>query len=62
VTRLVRVELVIHREDDAGREYTIEASISAEDGWNQWGEPTAVLGDNVDLLMGLTDAVIEATP
>lgn len=62
MTRLVRVELVIHREDDDGQEYAIKAVITAEDGWNQWGEPTHVLGDNVDLLGGLTDAVCEAAP
>lgn len=59
MTHLVRVELVIHREDEGGKEYTIRADITPEDGWNQWGEPTAVLGDNVELMSSLTDAVME---
>ena len=59
MTRLIRVELVIHREDEGGKEYTIKADITAEYGWNQWGEPATVLGDNVELMTALTDAVLD---
>jgi hypothetical protein len=40
-------EVVFEREDQSGRAYTILAAKCYES-WEQWGEPTEILSDNVD--------------
>lgn len=58
---LKRIDMTITRILDDGTDVEIKADIDAESGdWSQWGQPTEVLGGNVDLIEALTAAAMES--
>lgn len=52
---------IISRTTDAGRNVDIPFLIDSESGtYSQWGHDTMTLGENVDLLESIRDAMIDA--
>jgi len=52
---------IISRTTDAGRNVDIPFMIDSSTGtYNQWGHDTMTLGENVDLLESIRDAMIDA--
>jgi len=52
---------IISRTTDAGRNVDIPFLIDSSTGtYSQWGHDTMTLGDNVDLLESIRDAMIDA--
>lgn len=52
---------IISRTTEAGRNVDIPFLIDSESGtYSQWGHDTMTLGENVDLLESIRDAMIEA--
>ena len=59
MSKLVRVQVTFTREMPDGTTVAINGDLSAEDGWNQWGAPHGILGENVDALQAVQDALTE---
>ena len=59
MSKLISVELTFTRERRNGETETIRADLGPEDGWNQWGAPTQILGENVDALEAVQEALSE---
>lgn len=56
MTVLTSIEFKFIRRHEDGRLETVSAQLTPDTGWQQWGAPTEVLGDNV----GVMEAVSEA--
>jgi hypothetical protein len=57
--KLKYIDLSFYYEDKSEKEIRIDARIDLEVGWQQWGQPKDVLGDNVYLLEEITKSVGE---
>jgi Ni,Fe-hydrogenase III small subunit len=58
-TTLKSVDLVFHREAADGREIEIRATVTPEYGYEQWGAVSRELGDNVDALIAIEEALVD---
>lgn len=60
-SKLKEIKLTFVRVDSRGYKHTVSASIDVEEGgWQQWGAPQPVLGDNVALLEAMARGAIES--
>lgn len=48
-TSMENADVIFIRQDEEGREYKIHGCKCYES-WEQWGQPTEILGDNVDTI------------
>ena len=56
--KLENIDLSFHYSDKDGNEIVINATIDLEYGWQQWGQPRKILGENVHLLGEMTETVV----